>query len=90
MGGRAKLGHDNCCNGPSGYVITYGSWYKCSAQVNDIGTVYSRVEGLSKGDGMVGFAWNARREAVFGGSADRPTVRLSLLRNDMPPHHALV
>jgi sulfotransferase len=35
------------------------------------GTVYSRVEGLSKGDGMVGFAWNALREAVFGGQADR-------------------
>jgi sulfotransferase len=35
------------------------------------GTVYSRVEGLSKGDGMVGFAWNALREAVFGPHADR-------------------
>ena len=23
------------------------------------GTVYSRIEGLSKGDGMAGFAWNA-------------------------------
>jgi sulfotransferase len=35
------------------------------------GTVYSWVEGLSKGDRMVGFAWNAPREAVFGGQADR-------------------
>ena len=35
------------------------------------GTVYSRVEGLSKGDGMVGFAWNALREAVFGAQAER-------------------
>jgi sulfotransferase len=35
------------------------------------GTVYSRAEGLSKGDGMVGFAWNALREAVFGPHADR-------------------
>ncbi len=35
------------------------------------GTVYSRTEGLSKGDGMVGFAWNALREAVFGPQADR-------------------
>jgi sulfotransferase len=35
------------------------------------GTVYSRVEGLSKGDGMAGFAWNALREAVFGPQADR-------------------
>ena len=35
------------------------------------GTVYSRAEGLSKGDGMVGFAWNALREAVFGAQAGR-------------------
>lgn len=35
------------------------------------GTVYSRVDGLSKGDGMAGFAWNALREAVFGPQADR-------------------
>ena len=35
------------------------------------GTVYSRAEGLSKGDGMVGFAWNALREAVYGPQADR-------------------
>ena len=35
------------------------------------GTVYSRVEGLSKGDGMAGFAWNALREAVYGPHADR-------------------
>lgn len=36
-----------------------------------LGTVYSRVEGLSKGDGMTGFAWNALREAVYGPQADR-------------------
>jgi sulfotransferase len=35
------------------------------------GTVYSRVDGLSKGDGMAGFAWNALREAVYGPQADR-------------------
>jgi sulfotransferase len=35
------------------------------------GTVYSRAEGLSKGDGMVGFAWNALREAVYGPHAER-------------------
>jgi sulfotransferase len=35
------------------------------------GTVYSRAEGLSKGDGMVGFAWNALREAVFAPQSDR-------------------
>jgi sulfotransferase len=35
------------------------------------GTVYSRVEGLSKGDGMAGFAWNALREAVYGPQAGR-------------------
>ena len=35
------------------------------------GTVYSRVEGLASGNGMVGFALNAVREAVFGEQADR-------------------
>lgn len=35
------------------------------------GTVYSRAEGLSKNDGMVGFAWHALREAVYGTHADR-------------------
>ncbi|HUN43173.1 MAG TPA: sulfotransferase [Acetobacteraceae bacterium] len=35
------------------------------------GTVYSRVEGLGSGSGMVGFAWNALREAFFGDEADR-------------------
>jgi sulfotransferase len=35
------------------------------------GTVYSRADGLSKPDGMVGFAWNALREAVYGLQADR-------------------
>lgn len=34
------------------------------------GTVYSRVEQLS-GSGMVGFAWNALREAFCGDQADR-------------------
>ena len=35
------------------------------------GTVYSRVEQLGGGAGMVGFAWNALREACFGEHADR-------------------
>ncbi len=35
------------------------------------GTVYSRVEGLGSGTGMVGYAWNALREAFFGEHADR-------------------
>lgn len=35
------------------------------------GTVYSRAEGLSKGDGMFGFAFNALREAVYGPHANR-------------------
>ncbi len=35
------------------------------------GTVYSRVEGLGAGAGMVGFAWNALREAWFGEQSDR-------------------
>ncbi len=35
------------------------------------GTVYSRTSGLGAPDGMVGFAWNALREAVYGEQADR-------------------
>ncbi len=35
------------------------------------GTVYSRADGLGSGTGMVGFAWHALREAVFGEHADR-------------------
>jgi sulfotransferase len=35
------------------------------------GTVYSRMETLGGGTGMVGFAWNALREACFGEHADR-------------------
>lgn len=35
------------------------------------GTVYSRVEGLGAGTGMVGFAWNALREAFYGDQSDR-------------------
>jgi sulfotransferase len=38
------------------------------------GTVYSRVEGLSGGNGMVGYAWNALREAFFGEQTDRLLV----------------
>jgi sulfotransferase len=40
------------------------------------GTVYSRAEGLSGGSGMVGFAFNALREAYYGEEAQR----LMLLR----------
>jgi sulfotransferase len=35
------------------------------------GTVYSRAEGLASGAGMVGFAFQALREAVWGPFADR-------------------
>src|SRR5947209_754923 len=35
------------------------------------GTVYSRAETLGAQGGMVGFAWNALREAVYGDHADR-------------------
>ncbi len=35
------------------------------------GTVYSRSDGLLRGDGMVGFARNAVREAFYGEQADR-------------------
>jgi sulfotransferase len=35
------------------------------------GTVYSRASGLGSAEGMLGFAWNALREAVYGEQADR-------------------
>lgn len=35
------------------------------------GTVYSRVEALSSGAGLVGFAWNALKEAFYSEEADR-------------------
>lgn len=35
------------------------------------GTVYSRAEGLSGGNGMLGFAANALRQAIYGAQADR-------------------
>jgi sulfotransferase len=35
------------------------------------GTVYSRVDGLTGANGMVGYAWNALREAVCGEQSDR-------------------
>jgi len=35
------------------------------------GTVYSRAESLSSGAGLVGFAWNALKEAYYGEEADR-------------------
>jgi sulfotransferase len=38
------------------------------------GTVYSRTEGLGCAAGMVGFAWNALREAWFGEEAGRLLV----------------
>jgi len=41
------------------------------------GTVYSRTEGVSGADGMVGYAYNALKEAYFGGNA---TDRLLLLQ----------
>ena len=38
------------------------------------GTVYSCAEGLSGAAGMVGFAWNALRNAVYGEHADHPLL----------------
>ena len=47
------------------------------------GTVYSRVEALGGGTGMVGFAYNALREAVYGEHADRLLlVRYESLSNN--------
>ena len=39
----------------------------CSTSVDDAG----RVEGLAKGDGMTGYAYQALREAIYGPHADR-------------------
>lgn len=38
------------------------------------GTVYSRLEALSSGAGLVGFAWNALKEAFYSEEADRLLV----------------
>lgn len=35
------------------------------------GTVYSRIDGLAGANGLVGFAWNAVKEAYYGEEADR-------------------
>ena len=35
------------------------------------GTIYSRFEAIRTGEGLVGYAWNATREAFFGDNADR-------------------
>jgi len=35
------------------------------------GTVYSRMEAISSGAGLVGFAWNALKEAYYSEEADR-------------------
>ena len=47
------------------------------------GTVYSRAEGLMSGAGMIGFALNALREAVFDSNHDRLlVVRFETLTTD--------
>jgi len=47
------------------------------------GTVYSRAEGLTSGVGMIGFALNALREAVFSSHRDRlMLVRFETLTTD--------
>jgi sulfotransferase len=47
------------------------------------GTVYSRVEGLGSAGGMVGFAYNALREAIYGRHSDRLLlVRYESLTNN--------
>jgi len=46
-------------------------------------TVYSRAEALTKGDGMLGFAFNALREAIYGPHSDRLLlVRYESVTND--------
>ena len=51
---------------------------------NSGGTVYSRADGLGSGTGMVGFAWHALREAVFGEHADR-LLLVTLRKPDHQP-----
>ena len=36
-----------------------------------VATVYFRVEGLGTGNGMIGYAWNALREAFYGEESGR-------------------
>jgi sulfotransferase len=52
------------------------------------GTVYSRVEGLGSGAGMVGFAWNALREAFYGEEADK-LMLLTYETLTAEPRHAM-
>ena len=47
------------------------------------GTVYTRADGVAKGDGMVGYAYNALKEAFFGAHADKlMLVQYETLVND--------
>lgn len=43
---------------------------KLFADANERNTVYSRVETLAQGNRLVGFAWNALKEAYYGEQAD--------------------
>jgi hypothetical protein len=47
------------------------------------GTVYSRVEALASAAGMFGFAYNALREAVYGGQSDLIVRYESLVANPL-------
>jgi hypothetical protein len=49
------------------------------------GTVYSRVEGLGSGNGMVGYAWNVLHEAWCGEHyADELIARLRSMAKQLP------
>jgi sulfotransferase len=67
-----------CVRNPAWVLDSIESLVKCNAfepsgifNFEPGGTVYTRAEGLSKPDGMIGFAWHALREAVYGPYADR-------------------
>jgi sulfotransferase len=67
-----------CVRNPAWIVDSFESLIQRNAfEVSGIfgfepgGTVYSRAEALSSPTGMVGFAFNALREAVYGTFADR-------------------
>lgn len=52
------------------------------------GTVYSRTEGLGSGTGMIGYAWNALREAFYGEQA-KQLMLLTYETLTSQPEHAL-
>jgi sulfotransferase len=53
------------------------------------GTVYSRADGVAGSDGMVGYAYNALKEAFFGGNANNRLLLLQYETLTTNPEKAL-